>query len=62
MKKLDFEQISQWTYIIQKNGFIGFFYINDIVFIFKKHQANEVRKIVKLLLQALTITVVGDLK
>ena len=35
MKKLGFIKILQESCIVQKDGIIGFFYIDDIVFAFK---------------------------
>ena len=62
MKKLDFKEISREPCVVQKDGIFGFFYIDDIVFTFKKDQANEVKKILELLSQAFTIRVVSELK
>lgn len=45
-----------------KDGIIGFFYIDDIVFAYKKDRADEVKWIVESLQQRLTIKVVGELK
>ncbi len=36
MKKLGFEEIPQEPCVVQKNGIICFFYVDDIVFAFKK--------------------------
>lgn len=62
MKKLGFQKKFQKLCIVQKDRIISFFYIDNIVFIFKKDWANEVKKIVKLLSQALIIKVVGKQK
>ncbi len=62
MKKLGFTKIPQEPCVVQKDGIIGFFYVDDIVFAFKKDRADEVKKIVELLSQALIIKVVGELK
>lgn len=59
---MGFKKIYQESYVVQKDGIIGFFYVNDIIFAFKKDKANKVKKIVESLLQALTIKVVGKLK
>lgn len=61
MKKIDFKEIFQETCIIQENR-IGFFYINNIIFIFKKDKANNIKKIIKSLLQTLIIKVISKLK
>ena len=62
IKKLDFKEIPQEPCVVQKDGIIGFFYVDNIVFAFKKDRDNEVKKIVESLLRALTIKVVGELK
>lgn len=45
-----------------KNKIISFFYVDDIVFAYKKDQANEVKYIRKLLQQKLIIKEVSKLK
>ena len=62
MKKLGFKEIPQEPCVVQKDGIIGFFYVDDVVFAFKKDRANKVKKIVESLSQALMIKVVGELK
>ena len=62
MKKLGFKEIPQEPCVVQKDGIIGFFYVDDIVFAFKKDRDDEVKKIVESLSQVLTIKVVGELK
>ena len=47
---------------VQRNGIICFFYVDDIVFAFNKIQANEVKKIVASVSQALTIEEKVELK
>ena len=42
MKKLGFEEIPQEPCIVQKDGIICFFYVDDIVFAFRKDQSSEV--------------------
>ena len=44
MKKLGFEEIPQELCLVQKNGIICFFYMDDIVFAFKENQRDEVKK------------------
>lgn len=62
MKKLGFKKILQELYIVQRDGIIDFFYIDNIVFTFKKNQVDEVKKIVELLSQVLTIKIIGKVK
>ena len=62
MKKLGFEEIPQELCIVQKDGIIGFFYVDDIVFAFKKDWDDEVKKIIESLSQTLIIKVVDELK
>ena len=62
MKKLGFKEIPQEPCVVQKNGIIGFFYVDDIVFAFKQDQRNEVEKTVASLSKALTIERKGELK
>ncbi len=62
MKKLGFEKISQQPWMVQKNSIICFFYMDNIVFAFKKDQCDKVEKTVALLSKALTIEKQGELK
>ena len=62
LKKLGFREILQELCVVQRDGIIGFFYVDNIVFTFKKDRVDEVKKIVESLSQALTIKVVGKLK
>ena len=55
MKKLGFEEISQEPCVVRKNGIICCCHLDDIVFVFKKDQCDEVEKTVASLLKALTI-------
>ena len=57
MKKLGFKEIPQELCVVQKDGIIGFFYVDNIVFAFKKNQDDEVKKIVESLSQALMMSV-----
>ncbi len=41
MKKFSFEEIPREPYVMQKNSIICFFYLEDIVFAFKKGQRDE---------------------
>ena len=62
MKTLDFVEIPQEPCIVQKNGVICFFYVDDIVFAFKKDQTSEVKQIVGQLLETLTLEEKSELK
>lgn len=62
MKKLSFKKILQKFYIIQKDRIIDIFYVDNIVFAFKKNKVNKVKKIIELLLQALTLNIISKLK
>ena len=62
MKTLGFIEIPQEPCIVQKDGIICFFYVDDIVFAFKKGQSSEVKRIVACLLQTLTLEEKGKLK
>ncbi len=55
MKKLGFEEIPQEPCGLQKNGIICFFYVDDILFKFKKDQRDEVERTDASLPKALTI-------
>ncbi len=55
MKKLGFEEILREPYVVQKNGIIYFFYIDDIVFAFKNDHRDEIERTVASLSKALTI-------
>ena len=62
MKKLGLKEIPQEPCIVQKDGIIDFFYVDDIVFTFKKDRADKVKKIGELLSETLTIKIVDELK
>ncbi len=62
MKKLGFEEIPQEPCVVQKNVIFCFFYVDDIVFAFKKDQRDEVERTVASLLKALTIERKRELK
>lgn len=47
---------------MQKSGIIYFFFVDDMVFIFKKKKSNKVKQIVDLLSKLLTIKVIKELK
>lgn len=62
IERLRFKTIPQKPCIVQKNRIIGFFYVNDIVFAYKKDRADEIKYIRELLQQRLTIKEVDKLK
>lgn len=47
---------------MQKNDIIYFFFINDIVFVFKKKKSNKIKQIINLLSKILIIKVIEELK
>ncbi len=47
IKNLGFKEIPQEPCIVQKDGIIGFFYVDDIVFPLKKKQTDQVKQIVE---------------
>ena len=47
LKKLGFKKIPQELCVVQKNGIIDFFYINNILFAYKKDQKDEVDQVVE---------------
>ncbi len=60
MRKLGFEEILQEPCVVQKNGIICFFYVDDIVFAFKKDYGDEIERTVASLSKALTIKKKGE--
>ena len=62
MKKLGYAEISQEPCIVQKNGVICFFYVDDIVFAYQKDQSEEVKRTIASLLESLTLEDKGELK
>lgn len=62
IEKLGFKTIPQELYMVQKDGIIGFFYVDNIVFIYKKDWANKVKCIRELLQQRLMIKKISKLK
>ena len=47
LKKLGFKEIRQEPCVVQRNGIISFFYVDDIVFAYKKNRKNKVDWIVE---------------
>ncbi len=62
MKKLGFEKILQQPFVVQKNGIVCFFYLDDIVFGSKKDYRDEIERTVASLSKALTIERKRELK
>ena len=62
INKLSFEEILPEKCVVQKNGIICFFYMDDIVFAFKKNQRDEVQGTVVSLSKTLTIERKRELK
>ena len=44
MTKLGYTEILQELCIVQKDGIICFFYVDDIVFAYRKEQSKEVKR------------------
>ena len=62
MKKLGYAEIPQEPCIVQRNGVICFFYVDDIVFAYRKDQSKEVKRNVASLSESLTLEDKGELK
>lgn len=62
LKKLGFNEIPQEPCVVQKDGIIFFFYVDDIIFAFKKDRADKVNRIKESLQKTLTIKEVRELK
>ena len=62
MKKAGYTEIPQEPCIVQKNGIICFFYVNDIVFAYQKEQRNEVKRTIAQLSESFTLEDKGELK
>ena len=62
MKKLGYAEIPQEPCIVQKNGVICFFYIDDIVFAYRKEQTKKVKQTVASLSESLTLEDKSKLK
>lgn len=62
LKALGFKEIPQEPCIVQQDGIICFFYVDDIVFAFKKGQREEVERVVTSLSETLEIKRKGELK
>lgn len=62
LRKLGFEEVPQEPCIMQRNGIIIFFFVDDVVTAFRKNQRDEVMTVVESLSKVLTIKVLGELK
>ena len=62
MKKAEYTKIPQEPCIVQKNGIICFFYVDDIVFAYRKKQSKEVKRTIASLSEALTLEDKSKLK
>ncbi len=62
LKKSRFTEILQKSCVVQKNSVIYFFYVDNIIFIFKKEKSDKVKRVVDFLLQILIVEVVKELK
>ena len=62
MKKLGYTEIPQEPCIVQRNGVICFFYVDDIVFAYWKDQSKEVKRTIASLSESLTLEDKGKLK
>ena len=62
MKKLGYAEILQEPCIVQRNGIICFFYVDDIVFAYRKDQTEELKRTIASLSESLTLEDKGELK
>lgn len=62
LKSLGLQEIPQEPCIVQRKGIICFFFVDDIVFAYKKNKKDEVLEIVRLLSKIFTIDMLGELK
>ena len=62
IKKLRYSEIPQEPCIVQRNGIICFFYVDDIVFAYRKEQGEEVKRTIAQLSESLTLEDKGKLK
>ena len=62
MKKIGYAEIPSKPCIVQKNGIICFFYVDDILFAYWKEQNNEVKQKIASLFKRLTLEDKGELK
>ena len=62
MKILGFTEIPQEPCVVQKDGIIYFFFIDDIVFAFKRERSEQVKKTIDSLSLVFTVEVLGEMK
>lgn len=62
LKKLEFDFILQEPCIIFRNDIICFFFVDDIVWTFRKNRQNEAMSVVQALFKVFTIEILGKLK
>lgn len=62
LKGLGFKEVPQEPCVVLKDGIICFFFVDDIVFAFRKKDRDEVTQIVTSLKKTFTITEIGELK
>src|SRR6266567_4999573 len=62
LNKLGFKEVPQELYIMLKGGIIVFFYINDIVFCYKKTDKKKAQEVIKELSKEYRINTLGELR
>ena len=62
LTKLGYAEIPQKPCIVQRNGVICFFYVDDIVFAYRKDQSKEIKRTIASLSESLTLEDKGELK
>ena len=62
LKDLGFKEVPQEPCVVLKDGIICFFFVDDIVFAFRKKDRDDVNQIVTSLKKTFTITELGELK
>lgn len=60
LKKLGFEEVPQEPCIVLRNGVICFFFVDDIVFAYKKDRKDEILEVVRQLSKTFTIEILGE--
>ena len=62
MKILGFTEIPQKPCVVQKDGIICFFFVDDILFAFKRERSEQVKKTIDSLSLVFTVEVLGEMK